>query len=718
MRSLLLLLLASLIPLLGGVRDEALLAANEAGLIFKSDPAAASLLAEKAYQLLASDDSTLSSDLAACAGLTARAARLAGEQKRARQWFQKTLTHAEGAGSVVIRAELADLLMKSNLLPEARAALGEVPQLQSPSPPLAQWHQTSAKLHLTCGLPEKAQKAIFAALAALPKDDISNQVALAIDAAGIALRLGQPVDKLITNAHAQLLTLDSPEPALLTALTSVAAQAPGVSDAQALELLESLDPETLPGDTRLSYLVTLAEAALRNGNRHLAAESLAPVIVEDALPDDHPLLARALSLHADATNNPDSARRSSEVALRWLANSNDSNILLGLQRTVDSLSPLIKHAPDDLPRAALTAQNYALRKRIGGSVVIPSQQTVLYLIYEKNFQQRYGALILKPAPHWIDLGLAEKIHQRITDTLETAERTLGEVNVGATLPVRLTQLYKSLWAPLVEHLDPSKPINIAPVGMLHAVPWSILRHRGGSYLCEAFAEVRILALTGKIPAMKESKEMTVCGIASKPGVLPGAGAFPFDESLAELVQNLPALPGVTAELSNLQGTSYLDPNREQFLSLLKNHQGTLHLAGHGFVIESDQGSGFRAGLILHGEGIKSILFAKEISSLALTQTNLVVLSACRGGIGQGEVGGNWSSLRRSFIAAGAKEVMAAQWRVRDDHLAQFMTRFHQERLTKPAHQALWHLQKELVKDADEIELASLGAWVIESTTRE
>ena len=62
--------------------------------------------------------------------------------------------------------------------------------------------------------------------------------------------------------------------------------------------------------------------------------------------------------------------------------------------------------------------------------------------------------------------------------------------------------------------------------------------------------------------------------------------------------------------------------------------------------------------------------------------------------------------------------MAAQWRVRDDHLAQFMAKFHQERLTKPAHQALWHLQKELVKDADEIELASLGAWVIESTTRE
>lgn len=150
-------------------------------------------------------------------------------------------------------------------------------------------------------------------------------------------------------------------------------------------------------------------------------------------------------------------------------------------------------------------------------------------------------------------------------------------------------------------------------------------------------------------------------------------------------------------------------------SLLEDHEGTLHIAGHGFVIESEEGSGFRAGLILHGDGPESILFAKEISSLPLNKTKLVVLSACRGGIGQGEVGGNWSSLRRSFIAAGASQVMAAQWRVRDDHLASFMQAFHQRRKKMPAHQALWQLQKELVKNATDITLASAGAWILEST---
>ncbi len=66
----LLLLLLSLIPLLADVHEEALIAANEAGKIFESEPAKASILAEKAYQLLASDPASTPPDLAACAGLS------------------------------------------------------------------------------------------------------------------------------------------------------------------------------------------------------------------------------------------------------------------------------------------------------------------------------------------------------------------------------------------------------------------------------------------------------------------------------------------------------------------------------------------------------------------------------------------------------------------------------------------------------------------------
>jgi len=82
------------------------------------------------------------------------------------------------------------------------------------------------------------------------------------------------------------------------------------------------------------------------------------------------------------------------------------------------------------------------------------------------------------------------------------------------------------------------------------------------------------------------------------------------------------------------------------------------------------------------------------------------------------VGGNWSSLRRSFIAAGARHVLAAQWRVRDDHLPDFMEAFHKNLKSNSPSQALWSLQKSLVTEASEIDLASVGAWVLESVPDE
>lgn len=697
-----------------GVREDALIAASEAGALIEENPSRSSQLAEKAYELLKSAETSDQNDLAACAGLAARAARLAGENARAQQWFQKALAHAKPEGQTVVRAEWADMLMREGRLPEAHQALGNKPSLKAPSAPLAQWHQTAAKLHLTCGLTEKAHTSIQAAIKSLPPDDTANQVALAIDAAGIALRLGLSVKDLITGAKEKLQSLESPDPALISALTSIAAQSPDLDDAGALALLTSLDPSTLPEDIKITYSVSIGEAALRNSNHELAITSLEPVIQSDLLPDDHPLLARALSLLADAKNDPDLARRSSQAAMRWLQNSGDSDILLGLQRTVDPLSPLINHAPADLPQTALTSQNFALRNRIEGTVVRPKRQTVLFLLYQKDFEVRYGAVVFSKGSEWVDLGPAGKIHQRIIDTLETAERTLAEINVGATLSVRLTQLWKSLWEPLSDHLDSSQPIDIAPVGMLHAVPWAVLRQRDGLFLCGVLDEARILALTGKFSPRSVANQFMVCGVESAPGGFENPGAFPFDDELAGLIEDLPALPAVKAELSGLGGNSHLNPDRSRFLSLLGNLKGTLHLAGHGFVIESEEGHGFRAGLVLHGGGRDNIVFAREIAGLDLSSTDLVVLSACRGGIGQGEVGGNWSSLRRSFIAAGAAQVMAAQWRVRDDHLPSFMKAFHEARLEAPPHAALWKLQRKLVKERDEITIASTGAWVLES----
>jgi len=404
--------------------------------------------------------------------------------------------------------------------------------------------------------------------------------------------------------------------------------------------------------------------------------------------------------------------RSSEVALRWLERENISNsdILLGIQRTVDPISPLVDGPVQKLSQVALTAQNYALRKRLGGTISRPTNQTVLYLIYRKNFEQHYGALLFTPEEKWIPLGPAEKIHQRIADTIETAERTLAEASLTATLSLRLTQLWKSIWQDLIPHLDPEKPLTIAPVGMLHNIPWATLRNRKGRHLCEIHPDVRILSLMGKFPKSPEGTNPVFCGFSEKPKTPPVPDQFPYDSILTNLVGQLAPLPGVTSELEALTNAPALNPTKQELLQLLKRKPRILHLAGHGFVIDD---GGFRAGLAL----TEDILFAQEIANLDLSGTQTVILSACRGGIGRSEVGGNWTSLRRSFIAAGTQQVLAAQWRVRDDELPSFMARFHKRLQSQPAHLALWHLQREWLSEPEngplEMRAASAGAWVME-----
>ena len=718
MRSLIFILLTSLLP--AQTREEALELAHQAGEKFESDPSAAAVLARNAYATLAATKNPAAEDLAACAGLSARASRLAGEIAPADKWFRIALTYSTGEDAVVIRAELGDMLMRAGDIRKARRALGPPPTLPLPSPEIAQWFQTLAKLDLACGLPEKASLAIQSAIKALPADDPANRVALLIDQAGITLRLNQPIDELLEKAYTELRKLDQANPALSSALISIAAQDPDLDPNEALTLLQGVDLESLPEGVRLSFSVSLAEAAAKTSRPELANSALEFVLKSDALPDDHPLLARALLLAANARNDAALAKKSSEVAMRWLTQSepDDSEILLGIQRTVDPISPLVNHAQDSLPEIALASQNHALRQRLNGTISSPKSQTILYLIYQKEFAQHYGALVFKPEPVFVDLGKADRIHQRIVETLDTAERTLAEEPKGATMQVRLTQLYKSVWEPLAEHLDHARPINIAPTGMLHAVPWATLRQRDGRYLCQIADKVNVLALLGNFPETLPSSTLLACGVSEAPTKIKGGEQFPFDDRFATLISSLPSLPGVSKELSAIDNNSLLNPTKEALLAAFSKKPGALHLAGHGFVLESEEGHGFRAGFVLGGGGRENILFAHEIARLDLSQTNLVVLSACRGGIGQNEVGGNWSSLRRAFIAAGVRHVLAAQWRVRDDELPEFMSRFHEKRKTASPPQALWQLQREWLEDeakGDEaMRAASAGAWLIES----
>lgn len=304
-------------------------------------------------------------------------------------------------------------------------------------------------------------------------------------------------------------------------------------------------------------------------------------------------------------------------------------------------------------------------------------------------------------------------------TKETRQKpAMVVLNEGTNLETRYYNYYKNslkyavkdelsyhyFWKP-IEHLLPGKrKIYFSSDGVYHRINMNTLRDpESGKYLLEKYDIVFLLNpiqfLEHKTPVNKNIRS----------AVLMGDPVFDADlntprERSVEF-NHFSGLPGTQEELkaidkvlkSHSWKTSLYLKGAATEDNLKSVHSPTLlHIASHGFFssdvvslnTEAKKEFLFHSGIVLTGanKSLSSgstdfqndgIITAFEVMNLDLANTQLVVLSACETGLGKIENGEGVFGLQRSFMQAGARNVLISLWKVDDDLTKDLMIKFYQ-----------------------------------------
>ena len=341
-------------------------------------------------------------------------------------------------------------------------------------------------------------------------------------------------------------------------------------------------------------------------------------------------------------------------------------------------------------------------------------------------------------PVFVSLCDERKLHQLFESAGSTATTMVSNFYRGLEVKNKNAgtlgkELYNLIWQPLEPFLKGIKKVNYSPAGKLyniafHALPVDSMTVLMDKYKLQQYTSIRQVALRKNDPASKP-----------KSIVLFGNASFTMDSlqletkkvtqsentsSLFYLPQKRGSenntwknLPGTADEVNKIQqlfdqnkitAQSFIQANasEEKLKSQSNNSPQILHIATHGFFLPqpskkktekvSQQENAYsladdpllRSGLILSGgnyawggktpiEGIEDgIATAYEISQLNLSNTELVVLSACETALGDVKGSEGVFGLQRAFKMAGVKKMIVSLWQVPDKETAELMTAFY------------------------------------------
>lgn len=277
------------------------------------------------------------------------------------------------------------------------------------------------------------------------------------------------------------------------------------------------------------------------------------------------------------------------------------------------------------------------------------------------------------------------------------------------------ELFDVLWAPLESELTGFTRIYLSPDGIYQLVNPATLVDSNDRYLGE-YLQIVMMTTTSDLASDDPVSQSDSSG---RTALLLGAPSYNMDTTgiievdtdsdsdrsvdffnrLDRRFTEVPSLPGTRREVeavaqlleaSNTQVEMLTESAADEYNLKRIDSPDILHLATHGFFLDDEESRGknpmLRSGLLLagcengyrqSGEAFEDgILTAYEAQDLNLSDTDLVILSACETAIGEVMSGEGVFGLQRSFLMAGAGHLIISLWSVDDKATADFMIEFY------------------------------------------
>jgi CHAT domain-containing protein len=297
--------------------------------------------------------------------------------------------------------------------------------------------------------------------------------------------------------------------------------------------------------------------------------------------------------------------------------------------------------------------------------------------------------------------------------------------------------YDFYWEPIAEKTKEYKKLYFSPDGIYNQISINVLyNNKTKKYVLE---EQNIQLVTNTKDLIAFNQKSSKSNLASNPTLFGfpnyNKGIIENDEidleTASKIVENasmnrglrgslqryirgnslVTALPGTKEEVNKINNlynngvgekpNTYLENDADEIQLKSVNNPRVLHIATHGFFLEDNESNEaqeegkysenplLKSGLIMAGansfisSGVNAgnqqdgILTAYEAMNLNLSNTELVVLSACETGLGELKNGEGVYGLRRAFYVAGADAIIMSLWSVDDEATQELMTEFYQ-----------------------------------------